>query len=159
EGDREGGGGHKLSSDAKPVSAVLSTPSVEHSQRWREIDRLLEAASPAKKVPKSPSMVTHGSAATAAAAPHYGERREMASTAPPAAAAAAATAVTATAAATVVAPTGQAAAPAAPAMAMPATPSAEAAAAAMRYPLLFAATRANEDVMMAAARLMDPEEG
>ncbi|CAM9844629.1 unnamed protein product [Ectocarpus sp. 12 AP-2014] len=83
----------------------------------------------------------------------------MASTAPPTAAAAAATAVTATAAATVVAPTAQAAAPAAPAMAVPATPSAEAAAAARRYPLLFAATRANEDVMMAAARLVDPEEG
>ncbi|CAB1099291.1 unnamed protein product [Ectocarpus sp. CCAP 1310/34] len=161
EGDRDGSGGHKLSSDAEPVNAVLSTPSVEHSQRWREIDRLLEAASPAEKVRKSPSMVTHGSAATAAAAPHYGDQREMASTAPPiaAAAATAAAAVTATAAASVVVPTAQAAAPAAPAMAVPATPSAEAAAAAKRYPLLFAATRANEDVMMAAARLVDPEEG
>ncbi len=132
------GGGEENSGPGVDSACALSTPSAEHSRRWRDIDRLLVSAVPANSMPPPPhsSKMTHGGVDGIAGADGRTDREPgvvvggLSGTASPAASSAAA--------------------------AMPAR-SAAAAAAAERYPLLFAATRANEDVMMAAARLVASE--
>lgn len=118
---------------------VLSTPSEEHSRRWRDIDSLLmsAAAAPAMKTLHRLSSENTAAAvnnATAAAGVQNSGRQVVA-----VGACGAACPVTSVATLSAL--------------------SAEATTAAKRYPLLFAATRANEDVLMAAARLVASEEG
>lgn len=159
------GAGMKDSGDGgiggDPDAAVLSTPSAEHTQRWRNIDQLLDSA---VGVVSTSSMDTPPGAGAAAEAdndsPVGGQRGAgtpaVATLSPP---------PTGTAVSLSRDPSGsssgsasQAAAPRA-AAAAPVAMSAAAAAAAERYPLLFAATRSNEDVMMAAARLLEEHDG
>lgn len=111
------------------ASLPVSTPSAEHSRRWQDIDRLLDATI---TPPPSSSPLCH------AQQPQNpvelsGSTVNIGSNAGETSASAAATAAMAA--------------------------GGYAAAAAKRYPLLFASTGANEDVMMAAARLVSSEDG
>lgn len=116
---------------------VLSTPSLEHSRRWEDIDRLLVAAAPA-----------HNSSNSAASAP-FTEAEASTGGSQGKTACSLSGASNGTQSPAMSSSSSSAAAPAA---------TAAVAGVAKKYPLLFAATRANEDVMMAAARLLASHE-
>eukprot|EP00903_Cladosiphon_okamuranus_P013254 g12359.t1 len=132
-GNGDGDGAGRVLNRGVNGCGVVSTPSSEHSRRWKDIDRLLVAAAPASNgtntTPSVPSTEASGGMSQGSTASPSsgigGSRCNSAMSSSSAAAPAASTAV---------------------------------AAVAKRYPLLFAATRKNEDVMMAAARLVASDE-
>eukprot|EP00904_Undaria_pinnatifida_P000491 jgi/Undpi1/10442/HiC_scaffold_29.g12892.m1 len=122
--------GGETSASTDPVN--LSTPSAEHSQRWRDIDRLPSASAPQPSGTLDPDLANNPAAnGVLHSAMDEGDGGRPSP-------------------AIVPAPTSTAATAAAAA-------GGYAAAAAKRYPLLFGSVGAREDVMMAAARLMASE--
>eukprot|EP00752_Nemacystus_decipiens_P008371 g7483.t1 len=145
---RGGGGGDddgeeeetgRVPTSRSDVGGNLSTPSLEHSRRWEDIDRLLVAAAPNNNPnpnPSSSSFISSNATNSAPSAPLAEAavgRGQGSSVSPPR---------------SVAVPSPSAVPP----------PSAAVASVAKKYPLLFAATRRNEDLMMTAARLVASHE-